>query len=195
MLDLHRASFKNLEDRVAVIFSSLPFSPNFYTFGSFLLAVAAFAMVWKKILALGVVFFALAFALDFVDGAVARRKKMASARGAYFDTMTDRYVEALFLGSLFFLPFPDILLPSYVWIFLAMLGSTMTTYAKAAAKEKNLTVGETKGGLFSRGERVILSLVILTLALVNYSLSAWAVVALAVFSNLTAFQRAVAVLK
>ena len=46
-------------------------------------------------------FLLLSSLLDFIDGAVARYMKKTSIKGAYLDTICDRYVEGLiFLGLL-----------------------------------------------------------------------------------------------
>ena len=72
--------------------------------------------------------------MDFIDGAVARKKGLSTKKGAYCDTIADRYVESILLFGLLFVNLPIWYLPAYAWIFLVMMGSTMTTYAKAAAK-------------------------------------------------------------
>jgi len=65
----------------------------------------------------------------------------------------------------------------------------MTTYAKAAAKEKELSETELKGGLMSRGERLLFFFGIIVLFSINLQ---WATAAIAVFAmlaNITACQR------
>jgi phosphatidylglycerophosphate synthase len=128
--------------------------------------------------------------LDLVDGAVARAKGMASKKGAYLDTIADRYVEAIGLFGLLFVKLPGLIFPSFVWIFLALLGSMMVTYAKSAAKEKGLSEIDLKGGLMSRAERLFVFLLILALMALGYDLAAIYLLALlALLANITAFQR------
>ncbi len=190
MLDTHRNWFKNLELQTAKIFKKLPLSPNQYT----LLSVAAALVMAYFVISGGyiwaLVFFAAAAILDFIDGAIARAKNLATAKGAYWDTIADRYVEAIVLFGLLFVNLPDFYLPSCAWIFLALFGSMMTTYAKAAAGEKKLTATEVKGGLMSRAERLIAYGAILILLILG--LKEWVIVMLAilgVLTNLTAIQR------
>jgi len=86
---------------------------------------------------------------------------------------------------------PTIGLPAYAWIFLAIFGSIVTTYAKAAAKEKELVNQELKGGLLSRGERLILIFIALILGLIypDYIFTTYFIILIAVLSNFTAIQR------
>ena len=80
-------------------------------------------------------------------------------------------------------------MPAKIWIFLAFFGSLMTTYAKAAAKEKELVSEELKKGLLGRAERVILISLAMFLGIFNLSWIIYPIVILAVFSNITAIQR------
>jgi len=133
--------------------------------------------------------FIAAAGLDFIDGAVARKKGLATKRGAYWDTIADRCVEAMLLFGLLFCQLPDFYLPAAGWIFLALFGSTMTTYAKAAAKEKGLCDAELKGGLMSRGERLIAYFAIIILLPISLDWVAAILAALAILTNITALQR------
>lgn len=190
MLDLHRDWFRGIEKMVAAIFSPLPFSPNYYTAASIVFSLAFFAAItiagnYPAALA----FFVISAFLDFIDGAVARAKGLATARGAYCDNIADRYVEAITLFALFFVGLPDIVISAKAWIFLLIVGSMMTTYAKASAKEKGLSEVELKGGLMSRGERLIF--VAAAIMFLNYNFY-WVTAILAVaavLANITAFQR------
>jgi len=189
MLDLHRNWFKGLESKTADIFAVFALAPNHYTLLSifFAMGCAYEIYVGNYLIALGL-FLAAAFC-DLIDGAVARRKNLSTKKGAYWDTIADRYVEAMLLFGLLSVDLPGFYLSAYAWIFLALFGSTMTTYAKAAAKEKGLSDTELKGGLMSRAERLIFLIAILIL--LGYS-KIWAmsfIVVLAALSNITAIQR------
>ena len=191
MLDTKRYLFKGSEAKVGGFFSKLPFSPNHYTASSFVFALISFYFLIKQKLLLTIIFFLIAGFLDFVDGSVARNKGMESKMGAYLDTIIDRYVEVTLLIGLLFLPLPTILLPSKIWISLIIFGSLMTTYSKAAAKEKELTDQELKGGLFSRGERIIFLLLALVLGIFDssYLWMTYVLIFIAILVNITAVQR------
>lgn len=189
MLEQKRKKFKKIEEKTGEIFSKLGLGPNQYTLISLLFAIFCFYFLLNQNLILALIFFIFATFLDFIDGAVARFSKTETKKGAYLDTISDRYVEGLILLGFLFLPLPDFIFPAQIWIFLAFFGSLMTTYAKAAAKEKELVQSELKKGLLGRGERIILIALAIILGFFDFSLMIYLIVILALFSNLTAFQR------
>lgn len=193
MLDTKRELFKGMEKIVGKIFSAIGLTPNQYTLTSIVFAIGALFFILKQNFWVAFAFFVVAAFMDFVDGAVARHKNISTVRGAYLDTVVDRYVEGLIFIGMMFLPFENILIPGYVWVSLAMFGSVLTTYSKAAAKEKNVVANEAKGGLLSRGERLILMGIALILASFNLTWMLYILIILAVLSNFTAIQRVVSV--
>ena len=196
MLDLHRNWFGGIENKTADVFAVLPFTPNQYTSVSIVAALAMLYPIAAGHYVAALALFVAAAGLDFVDGAVARKRGLTTKRGAYWDTIADRYVEAILLFGLLFCQLPDFFLPAAAWIFLALFGSTMTTYAKAAAKEKELRDAELKGGLMSRGERLIAYFLILAVMIWgNHYLAAVIIAILAVLANITAGQRISAALR
>ncbi len=195
MLDLHRDKFAGLEKTVAGIFCRLPLSPNQYTVLSVLMIIACVVFMMFGAYPAALVFFLVAGILDFIDGAVARGRMMASPRGAYLDTIADRYVEALLLMGFLFIGLPDVIFPGNIWLFLILFGSTMTTYAKAAASEKKISDRELKGGLMSRGERMIIYAGALLILNFNWVWVTYILIGLAFLTNITAFQRIASALK
>ena len=195
MLDLYKEKFNKIERVVAKIFSFLPFTPNQYTLLSVFFGLGTFFSLTRKNLILALFFFLFASFLDFVDGAVARYKNLVSKKGAYLDTICDRYIEGLLLLGILFFPLPKILFPAYFWIFLILFGSLMTTYAKAAAKEKELTNQELKGGLLSRGERILLLILCLILGIFNKVWMTYLLIVIALLTNLTSIQRIYSAIK
>ena len=197
MLDLYKDKFKKIEKLVGKIFSFLPLTPNQYTLISVIFAFISLYFLIKQNLISALIFFLIAGFLDFVDGAVARYKNISTKVGAYLDTIVDRYVEGILLLGILFLPLPKILVPGYIWVFLILFGAIVTTYAKAAAKEKGLVTKELKGGLLSRGERVILLLLSLILGIAepSFTLMTYLLILIAVLVNFTALQRIHSVIK
>jgi phosphatidylglycerophosphate synthase len=190
-----RERFSRLSVKIGLVFSRVPLSPNQWTMLSLAPAfVALYFLVQERFLLAGVFFIASAF-LDLVDGSVARVTGTASRFGAYLDTVIDRYVEALIAFGLLFTPLPSVVVPAHVWIFLYLFGSMTTTYAKAAAKEKELiTEGkELTGGLLERAERLIILFAGIVLAAANPLYLTYVVVLLAVLTNISALQRVLAV--
>ena len=191
MLDTKRHWFKDLEKLVGKIFGALPLTPNQYTYLSGVFALIGLWYMIQENLILAIVIFLIAGGLDFVDGAVARAKNMSSKVGAYLDTVFDRYVEGMIFFGMLFLSLPTVFIPGYAWVYLAIFGSVVTTYVKAAAKEKDLVNQELKGGLLSRGERLILIFVALILGVMypDYLYMTYVIAIIAVLSNFTAIQR------
>jgi phosphatidylglycerophosphate synthase len=88
--------------------------------------------------------------LDVLDGRIARRIGKASKRGAFFDSMLDRYGEILiFLGLA--AHFRDSIL--FPVILLALAGSLMVSYTRARAEGLGVTC---KVGVMQRPERIVL---------------------------------------
>lgn len=191
MIDTKRHWFAGLEKRVGKMFSFLPVTPNQYTLASGLFALGGLYFMVSQNLGWATALFFIAAGLDFVDGAVARSNKSVTKVGSYLDTIVDRYVEGIIYLGMLFLSLPVIILPGYVWIFLALFGSVVTTYAKAAAKEKDLVNQELKGGLMSRGERLFLVFAALILGIIypDHFYMTCVIIFIAVLANFTALQR------
>jgi phosphatidylglycerophosphate synthase len=143
--------------------------------------------------------FLLIFAgtLDILDGRVARRTQSGSRRGAFLDSIIDRYADALaYLGIAVY--FHDSwVLWAALW---ALVGGVMTSYARARAEGLGASCHV---GLLQRPERyVLLGLGSIFSALIEQIAghpNGWqpnvllvaVVLALAVLSNVTAVQRVV----
>ena len=189
MLEEKRQKFNTIGKNIGSFFSKFGLSANQYSILSLLFIMVSFYFLTKINFLLSLVCFLIAAFLDLVDGAVARTTETATKNGAYIDTICDRYVEAVILLGFLFLPLAGFILPAKIWIFLSILGSLMTTYAKAAAKEKELVLKELRKGFVGRGERMILISLSMVLGIFNLSFVIYPIVVLAIFSNITAFQR------
>ncbi len=88
--------------------------------------------------------------LDILDGRIARKIGKASKRGAFFDSMLDRYGEILIFLGLAAHFRNSILFPI---ILLALAGSLMVSYTRARAEGLGVTC---KVGLMQRPERIVL---------------------------------------
>jgi len=135
--------------------------------------------------------------LDIIDGRVARRTHSGSARGAFLDSVIDRYADSLsYLGLAIFFRTSWVL-----WAALfALLGSLMVSYTRARAEGLGV---ECKVGLLQRPERyVILGFGTIFGSLLEhiggpwvgsqpYALIVAVIVVLAVLVNFTSVQRVV----
>lgn len=189
MLAETRNKFKFLEDFLGNVFFKLGLTPNQFTLMSAVFALISFYFLINLNFVFAFIFFISAGILDLIDGAVARKKGLVSKKGAYLDTIIDRYVEIIALLGFLFLPLPKIIFPSYIWIFLSLAGGIMTTYSKAAAKEKELMMEKPAPTFFSRTERVISIATSMFLGVFDINLVIYPIIILAIFSNISALQR------
>jgi CDP-diacylglycerol--glycerol-3-phosphate 3-phosphatidyltransferase len=116
------------------------------------MAAAAAVAIGSGALRAGLVLLILTALPDVLDGAVAKASGTASPRGAFFDSVADRFTDALLLlGVAWYLadtqPGRIALLP------MAVLGASMLiSYERAKAEALGYNA---KGGLMERAERLI----------------------------------------
>ena len=194
MLYENREKFNKLSIKIGMIFSKIPLSPNQWTIFSLLPAVSAALYLASNEFLIAAGLFALAAFIDLIDGSVARVLGRTTRFGAYLDTITDRYVEFILVLGLFFAQLPSLEISGFTitpaaLLFLYLFGAMMTTYAKAAAKEKELVKKELKGGILERAERMVLLFAGILLAYANPAYLVYIIAVLAVLANITALQR------
>lgn len=179
---------QNIRKRIGKIFSKLDINPNTWTLLSLFFAVLAAISLFNSFYLTAAVLIIISGLIDLIDGAVARETKKTTIKGAYLDTVIDRYNEFLYYFPLIFMSFEDIIFPFYFWILLLVFGSMMTTYAKSAASEKGIKK-EVRGGLLERAERV--GLYVIGLLVANFSIIVfqYIVVLIALLANISAIQR------
>lgn len=189
MLYKQRERFNRISIKVGIIFSKFGLSPNQWTLLTLLPTFFALYFLVNEQFLFSAAFFIVASFIDLIDGSVARVTGSVTKLGAYLDTIMDRYVEGIIILGLLFVTVPSAYFPFYFWLFLYFFGGMMTTYAKAAAKEKELVEKELRGGLLERAER--LSLLFLGILLANFDkiYLSYIIVLLAILTNISALQR------
>lgn len=137
-------------DRLADLAVRLGLSAPAVSWASFALGGAAGVAAaggWLGFAAWGL---ALSGVGDGLDGAVARRRGTAGARGAVLDSALDRYVEFFFLAGLLYFfagaPLRQLL------VMTALFGGFMVTYSTAKAEALQLTPPR---GWMKRAERMV----------------------------------------
>ena len=156
-------------------------SPNALTVSGYLLNLVVMYVLATGRLQLGGVLVALAGLFDGLDGAVARATGRASAFGAFFDSVTDRFSEGTVFFGLFLWYLHTGAQLELALIYVALLGSIMVSYTRARAEGLGI---ECKIGLLTRFERV--ALLAIGLIAQQVRLVLWAI---AILANLTAVQR------
>lgn len=187
MLYGKREKFSRFDKNIGKRFSKLGLSPNVWTLLTLVFVVVTFYLIIRKEFLFAALFLALVAFMDKIDGSVARFTKRASIKGAYLDTIVDRYTEGILALGFLFLPLSTVFLPSYIWIFLYSFGSFMTTYAKSAYKEKSGK--EIVGGAAERAERLALLFIGLVLASFDTLYLLYVIILLALLTNISALQR------
>jgi archaetidylinositol phosphate synthase len=184
-------------DRVLCWFSRLGLGPNHWTMLSLVPASAGFLTLGSHRLAAGLVLFAASGFIDMVDGAVARATDSSTASGAFIDGVMDRYVELLLcLGLTLYLGQEAYLqLPLSFWMVLMIFGSVMTSFVRAYADHRGVLkdpiLQKRMGGILERAERLMVLYMGMLLGIFDERWLVWAIIAVAVLSNVTAVQRIV----
>ncbi|MFH1095233.1 MAG: CDP-alcohol phosphatidyltransferase family protein [Candidatus Micrarchaeota archaeon] len=165
---------KTVQEFSGKLLKNFPLSPNQVTLLALLLAFAGFASLLTQQFALALVLFALSGFCDLADGVLARARNQVSAKGAFIDGITDRLVEFLLLFGLMPLPWPDFVLPGWMWLVaLLFFGTCMTSFVTAYADHRKLDISKAPAGILSRPERMLMYLAILTFLV--YGMAIWAV--------------------
>lgn len=94
--------------------------------------------------------------LDGVDGTVARMTNQITFFGGIFDSVLDRYADAIILvGFLFVYPLNLIILfPFYIWVLISIIGFIMVSYTRSRGEKEGL--GDLDVGLGGRTERLFI---------------------------------------
>jgi CDP-diacylglycerol---glycerol-3-phosphate 3-phosphatidyltransferase len=117
-------------------------------------AIATAVAVASGHLLLGIPLLALTGFHDLLDGPVAKAAGTASARGAFFDSVTDRVADAVLMGGVAWY-LVSVHEGELALLPLAILGaSSLVSYERAKAEALGLDAA--RGGLMERAERMIL---------------------------------------
>ncbi|MEM2351693.1 MAG: CDP-alcohol phosphatidyltransferase family protein, partial [Thermoproteota archaeon] len=102
---------------------------------------------------------------DVLDGALARIYGGTSVFGGFLDSLVDRYVDSSVLTGLILGGLCDL-----TWGILALIGSLLTSYARARAESSSVSVESI--GIVERAERIIIILIATLIEIAWPSLSA-----------------------
>ena len=131
---------------------------------------------------------------DTLDGVLARTHQQASVFGGFFDSLTDRYADAVVYAGVIIGGLCDPL-----WGLAALVGSLLVSYSRARAEAAGIKMESV--GLAERAERIIILAVasliavfwpqVLTVGFLTVSALNIGIIILAVLSNFTVLQRVV----
>lgn len=155
MLDLKgRKKAAPILEPIAAGLAKIGITPAFVTIIGLAVTIVGAALIATGYLVAGGFTAGLGVALDALDGPLARKLGTASDRGAFLDTMSDRFGEiAVWVGLTVFLSEEPRLL---ILCVVALAFSLLVPYVRAKAELYDL---DGKGGWMGRAERMILILV------------------------------------
>jgi len=155
--EFRRKAGSMLTGPIVPLISKLKLTPDVMTLIGLVLNLAAAVTIGFGQLVWGGIIFLLAGLFDLLDGALARYMEKVTRFGAILDSTVDRVTEgAIFLSFIFVTSisvWPYDVTCELVMIFLAMIGSFLTSYIRARAEGMNISCTV---GLFTRVERVII---------------------------------------
>jgi CDP-diacylglycerol--glycerol-3-phosphate 3-phosphatidyltransferase len=170
-------------ETVGRVIGATGISPNGLTVLGLVLNGIAAAIVAAGWFLPGGIALLVASAFDMLDGAVARATGKASRFGAFFDSVIDRYCEAVVLIGLIFVLAQAGNTALAVGAATTLVGSLLVSYARARAEGLGV---DCEVGILQRPERVILLSIGLMAADVLLAPVVWI---LAVVTNVTVVQR------
>jgi CDP-diacylglycerol--glycerol-3-phosphate 3-phosphatidyltransferase len=179
-------SARRLLEPIVAALASLGVSPLLVSFFGLAFSVWGAVMVARGSLLGGGIFLLVAGLCDVLDGDLARRQGKASVFGAFIDSTLDRVGEFVYFGGI--LLYVVGRANGYaawepVIILLALMGSVLTSYARARAEGLGV---ECKVGVMERPERIAL----LALGLIaGYRFLMAVMILLAITSSFTVVQR------
>lgn len=157
-------------------------TPNMLTIAGFILNCIVAAIIASGRGQLGGVLLLFASAFDMLDGAVARSTGKTSKFGGFFDSTVDRYSEiVVYVGLLWYILGTDDWKWGAMLVLLSATGAVMVSYARARAEAAGWKASV---GILARPERVV----VLSLGLI-IDRPMWALIILAIATNLTAVMR------
>jgi phosphatidylglycerophosphate synthase len=193
MLSQFKSKFNKILLPLVSLISKAGIMPNHLTVLSLLLSLILFYTIISKKFLFSFPLILTISLLDALDGALSRYLKKESIFGAYLDTVVDRYVEFIILFSFLFINLPVVIYPSYIWITLAIFGSLITTYSKAALSEKSGK--KIEAGFFERGERMLFLILIIFSGIFNLLYISYFLILFSILTNLSAIHRILLSLK
>ena len=189
MIYKNRKVFENISLSVGKTFSRLQLSANQWTVLSLLMVIVTFYFMISGNFLVSAVLLAFTSFIDVIDGAVARATKKTTIFGAYLDAVTDRVIEFVTILGLFFIGYPDFILPMSIWLATLLFSCVMITFNKAAAFEKGLVRKELKGGVLEHPDRMLFFIAIVLVSAYSLEYASFLIAAMTILTITTAAQR------
>lgn len=164
-----------------LIFRDRIISPNTVTLCGAVLSVLVCCAVAFGYLIVGAILLVASGLLDLADGALARHYEKTTPFGGFLDSVLDRYSDLFVMLGLLICFVREGDASFAIITFVASIGTAIIPYARARAEAASLSCTV---GIMERPERLLIIVAGLLLNLLPYT-----VVALAVLTHVTVFQR------
>jgi len=173
----------------AKMLHNLGLTPNQVSILGIVLAVISAITYWQwklnsLLLILAPLLMLASGLLDALDGALARLYGEATNFGGFFDSLLDRYADAVIICGIILGGLTEV-----SWGLAALMGSLLVSYARARAEAAGVKMESV--GLAERAERLVLLALASFLSFVWLDALSWGILVLAILTNLTIVQRAI----
>ena len=191
MLKEKSKTWNSISEQLGILFSRLPFKPNFYTWSVLPFAALGFIAFINWHILTGIILFLIAGLFDLIDGAVARHTHQTSGRGAFLDGSLDRFVDFILLFSYFWLPISLPFLSLGQWICIGFFFAIMPSFEVAYANHRQAVNDPHEKiiwRIMNRGEMYFFMLLIQFISQFNSRWAGYLFLLLIVLSAITTFQ-------
>ena len=187
MLTKLKKKVQQLLSTEASVIHRMGLTPNMISVAGIVLSVlaaVAYAMgLDQPLLLLVAVFLLLASGFfDTLDGVLARNFQQTTVFGGFFDSLLDRYADAIVYSGIIIGGLCDV-----SWGLAAFAGSMLVSYSRARAEAAGIKMESV--GLAERAERMLILAVASIAAFFWLPSLNWGIIVLAVLSNFTVLQR------
>ena len=179
-----RSAYESLTRPAGSFLCRAGLSPNLVTLFSVILAAAAALAFADRSLTLGLGFLIASVLVDMLDGSVARASGNATTIGTMLDHTADRYSEFLYVFGLCY--------GGYAPFWLGMLcyfSMLMPSYVRAKAESAGAAASVRGVGIAERKEKLAILIISVAIALVWGKAVFYGLIAIAVLSQVSTFQR------
>jgi len=173
----------------AAMLNKLGLTPNHVSILGLILALLSAITYWQWkihpfLLILAPLLMLVSGLFDALDGTIARIYGEATKFGGFFDSLLDRYADAVIICGIILGG-----LTETTWGLAALMGSMLVSYARARAEAAGVKMESV--GLAERAERIVILSIASFLSYVWLDALNWGILLLAILTNLTVVQRAI----
>jgi len=192
-LTQYRDKLSVVIDKVSKPFEKVGLTPNQITLLSFIFALLAMILYYKKVIYLAPIPLFISALLDLVDGNIARKVCLESKFGAAIDWIVDKYIDCLIIISISLGGFVS----TNIALF-AVFGSMINTFIKPVTyteigfekRVKGKIIDPLEGiGLFGRPETIIVILAASVIEVFFSNALFYGIYVIAIMTNISAIDR------